>query len=355
MRASLALAKRGLGQTWPNPSVGCVIVGRNGVVVGRGRTQAGGRPHAETTALSQAGPGARGATAYVTLEPCAHTGQTGPCAQALLASGITRVVSAIEDPDPRVAGRGHAMLRAAGVQVDIGEGAQEARALNAGFFKRLTTGRPFVTLKLATSLDGRMALANGESQWITGPESRAAGHLLRSRQDAILTGIGTVLSDDPRLDCRLPGLTDRSPVPVVLDTHGRLPASAALLTVSRPNPLIWCCGPGANPAMRAGTVQQTIPLDSHGRLHLASALTELGTQGLTQILVEAGPTVTTAFLAGGHVDEIIWFRAPILLGGDSRAAVSALNLSSLVDAQRFSRVAVSQWGVDLMETYRLGA
>src|SRR5262245_54706539 len=212
MGAALSLAARNLGQTWPNPAVGCVIVDASGHVVGRGFTQRGGRPHAETEALKVAGGRARGGTAYVTLEPCAHHGKTPPCADALVAAGIARCVAAIEDPDPRVSGSGLATLRAAGISVDTGVLAERAKDLNIGFLTRIRAGRPFVALKLATSLDGRIATRSGESRWITGEAARAFGHLLRATHDAIAVGSGTVLTDDPELTCRLEGLEDRSPV-----------------------------------------------------------------------------------------------------------------------------------------------
>src|SRR6266705_1008472 len=215
MRAALALARRGLGRVWPNPAVGCAIV-KDGRVVGRGWTQPGGRPHAETEALARAGGAAHGATAYVTLEPCCHSGRTPPCADAL-------VVAALEDPDPRVVGGGLARLRAAGIAVEAGLCAAEAAEINAGFFQRVRLGRPLVTLKLATSLDGRIATASGESRWITGPAARERAHLLRVTHDAILVGTDTVLADNPQLTCRLPGLGHRSPVRIAIDRELRIP------------------------------------------------------------------------------------------------------------------------------------
>ena len=228
MALALSLARRGLGRVWPNPSVGCVIVDRDGHVAGRGRTRDGGRPHAETEALDQAGARARGATAYVSLEPCAHQGQTGPCAQALIDAGVTRVVSAIEDPDPRVAGRGHAMLAAAGVAVQANVLAGHAKALNEGFFSRVVRGRPFVTLKLATTLDGKIALPSGESRWISGEASRSHAHLMRAQHDAIMVGIGSALADNPELTCRIPGHDHSRLVRIVADSKARLPGESNL-------------------------------------------------------------------------------------------------------------------------------
>src|SRR5712691_553149 len=246
MRAALALARRGLGNVWPNPAVGCVIA-RNSKVVGRGWTQPGGRPHAETEALARAGGAAQGATAYVTLEPCSHWGRTPPCADALIAAAVGRVVVAIEDSDPRVAGGGLARLRAAGIAVETGLGAADAAEINAGFLQRVRLGRPLVTLKLATSLDGRIATAAGESRWITGPAARDHAHLLRATHDAILVGTGTVLADDPQLTCRLPGLAGCSPVRVVLDRQLRIPPGADIIAEARQVPTWLVTLPAADP------------------------------------------------------------------------------------------------------------
>ncbi|MFM2366446.1 MAG: hypothetical protein RIR95_1054, partial [Pseudomonadota bacterium] len=238
MAHALRLAARGLGRTWPNPAVGCLVV-KNGVVLGRGWTQPGGRPHAETMALAQAAEGARGATAYVTLEPCAHHGKTPPCANALIDAGVARVVSAATDPDPRVADRGHAMLRAAGISVTEGVLEAEAVALNEGFFQRILRGTPLVTLKLALTLDGRIANAAGASQWITGPLARRTVHMQRAVHDAVMVGIGTALADDPDLTVRDLGVSHQ-PVRIVIDSHLRLPATGRLARSARINP-VWVC------------------------------------------------------------------------------------------------------------------
>src|SRR5688572_19319773 len=248
MAAALSLAARNLGQVWPNPAVGCVIVDQVGHVVGRGFTQRGGRPHAETEALKMAGDRAKGSTAYVTLEPCSHHGKTPPCAEALVAAGVKRCVAAIEDPDPRVSGRGLATLRDAGIAVETGVLADRARDLNAGFLTRVTKGRPLVALKLATSLDGRIATRAGESRWITGEEARAYGHRLRATHDAIAVGSGTVLADDPELTCRIPGLEHRSPVRLVFDRRGRIPVTAKVLTEVPPT---WIIGEQARAVKNA--------------------------------------------------------------------------------------------------------
>lgn len=348
MQNALSLARRGLGTTAPNPSVGCVIVA-HGRVVGRGWTQAGGRPHAETQALERAGPAAKGATAYVTLEPCAHHGQTGPCAQALIDAGISRVVSAMEDPDPRVSGRGHAMLRAAGVHVSQGVCSTQAQAMNAGFLNRVKAGQPWVTLKVAASLDGRTALASGVSQWITGPQARAVGHALRADHDAILTGIGTVIADDPALDCRLPGLADRSPVRFIADTHGRLPPTARVLR-QPPGGKVYVlttnagfAAPSAEPIL--------VPRSSSGCLDVVQMLMATAARGVTRLLVEAGPRLTTAFVQAGAADEIVWFHSGAVLGGDARAAIGPLGLDQLAHAPQYRRIALARWGDDVMETY----
>lgn len=355
MAAALALARRGLGRTWPNPNVGCVIV-KDGRVVGRGWTQAGGRPHAETEALGRAGAAARGAIAYVTLEPCSHTGRTPPCADALVAAGIARAVVAVGDPDPRVDGRGVARLRQAGIAVSEGVGRAAAAALNEGFFRRVRDGRPLVTLKLATSLDGRIALANGESRWITGPEARRRGHLLRAEHDAILVGSGTALADDPDLTCRLPGLEDRSPVRIVADARLRLPLAARLVreAVAVPTWLLTAPGHTAErlaPYAAAGVEILPVPAGPAGGLDPAAALAALGGRGITRLLVEGGGRLAAALLGAGLVDRLAWFRAARVIGGDGRPAVAALDLPSLAAAPGFRREAVMALGDDLLETY----
>ena len=249
MALALTLGRRGLGRTWPNPAVGAVVVG-DGLIVGRGWTQAGGRPHAEVEALRRAGAAARGATLYVTLEPCSHHGKSPPCADAVIAAGIARVVSALEDPNPEVAGAGHARLRAAGIAVDVGLGADEARRDHAGHIRRMRECRPHVMLKLAASADGKAGAAGRKPVAITGEPAREHMHLLRAQSDAIMTGIGTALADDPVLTCRLPGVADRSPVRVVLDSRLRLPPASRLAGSARQVPLWVVTGPDAPPAPR---------------------------------------------------------------------------------------------------------
>ncbi|HSH17435.1 MAG TPA: bifunctional diaminohydroxyphosphoribosylaminopyrimidine deaminase/5-amino-6-(5-phosphoribosylamino)uracil reductase RibD, partial [Verrucomicrobiae bacterium] len=309
----MGLARRAVGATAENPAVACVIV-RDGVVVGRGVTQPGGRPHAETEALRRAGSAARGATAYVTLEPCAHHGQTPPCAEALVSAGIARVVAAARDPDPRVNGGGFQVLEQAGIKVVTGLFSEDASHLMAGFLARLRSGRPHVTLKCATSLDGRIATANGDSKWITGPDARARAHLMRARSDAILVGIGTVLADDPLLDCRLPGLQLRSPARVVLDSTLRLPADCRLLATAARLRTIILTTAAANPdtvaALEAkGCEVRIIGTDENGRVALDAACATLGKLGFGRVLAEGGGTVSAGLIKGALVDEIAWFRA----------------------------------------------
>lgn len=339
MGAALGLAARNLGRVWPNPSVGCVIV-KDGVVVGRGVTAPGGRPHGEPQALAQAGEAARGATVYVSLEPCNHHGKTPPCSEALVAAGVGRVVVACEDPDPRVSGGGIRRLRDAGIQVDVGLLEQDALDLNFGFITRILKGRPGVTLKLATSLDARIATVTGHSQWITGPESRARGHLLRANHDAILVGIGTVLADDPELTCRLPGLEDRSPVRVVMDSALRLPPTAKLVKGASDVPTWVMTSPSAD-SERASALEGEgvrvirVPNGTDGRLSVPKALSALAELGITRLLVEGGAAVATSFVRADLADRIEWFRAPLLIGGDGKAAIGSLDVDQLREAPNF--------------------
>ena len=357
MRAALALARRGLGAVWPNPAVGCVIV-KEGRIVGRGWTQPGGRPHGETEALGRAGEAARGATAYVSLEPCCHWGRTPPCTDALIAAGIGRVVVAVEDADPRVAGEGMERLRAAGLDVETGLCAAEAAEVNAGFFCRLRNGRPLVTLKLATSLDGRIATGRGESQWITGPPARDRAHALRGAHDAIMVGVGTVIADDPQLTCRLPGLAHRSPVRVVVDRYLRVPPTMRLFSDPRMAPTWVMTLPSADPARRqmllsAGAIVIDIDPGSDGNGSLAAALAALGERGITRLLVEGGGRLAAAFVGAGLVDRVVWAHAPMLIGGDGVPAIAELGLGMLSAAPRFERLSAESVGEDMMTVYRV--
>lgn len=357
MGAALGLARRGLGRTWPNPSVGCVIVGADDRVVGRGHTQPGGRPHAEVEALAQAGEKARGATAYVTLEPCAHHGKTPPCADALVAAGIKRCVIATGDPDPRVAGGGTAILKAAGIEILEGVLEEEARELNAGFFARIELGRPLVTLKLATSLDGKIATLAGESKWITGPAVRGLGHQLRASHDAILVGSGTALADDPELTCRLPGLEDRSPIRIVLDSRLRLPLDSKLATDQSRHPTWLVTGADhasakLAPYREAGLTLLQLPTGTSGRIDLPAVLATLGERGLTRLLVEGGANLATSLLAADLVDRLAWFQAPMVIGDDGMAGIGELGRAQLDRIQRFALLSDQRMGPDGFAFYR---
>ncbi len=358
MAAALALARRGAGQTWPNPHVGCVIV-RAGRVVGRGATAPGGRPHAETQALAMAAEAARGATAYVTLEPCAHHGQTPPCADALIAAGIARVVVATGDPDPRTDGAGLARLREAGIDVATGLRGQEAAETAAGFVSRITAGRPLVTLKLATTLDGRIATHGGESQWITGVPARRAAHALRARHDAVMAGVGTVAADDPLLTCRLPGARARPLVRLVADSHLRTPLTARLVATAHDDPTWLLHHEAADPARvaafaAAGVRAIPVPAGEAG-LNLPAAFRALGEAGLTSVLVEGGALLAAALLHADLVDRIAWFHAPAVMGGDGVPAAQAFGVASLAAMPRFERLAQRPMGADMLTEFRRAA
>ncbi|MCJ1901501.1 MULTISPECIES: bifunctional diaminohydroxyphosphoribosylaminopyrimidine deaminase/5-amino-6-(5-phosphoribosylamino)uracil reductase RibD [Paracoccus] len=322
MRHALALARRGLGNVWPNPAVGCVLL-RDGAVVGRGWTQPGGRPHAEVMALAQAGEAARGATAYVTLEPCAHHGMTPPCAEALVRAGIARVVTALTDPDPRVAGRGHAILRAAGIEVTEGICEAEARAVQRGFLSRIQRGRPMLTLKLGASFDGRIATASGESQWITGAEARRHVHALRLGHDAVMVGGETARVDRPGLNVRGFGPV-RQPVRIVVS--------------SRPLPDLPNEGPEHGPLWQLAGRPEDV-------------MAELGVRGLTRVLCEGGGVLAASLLRAGLVDQLIGYSAGVVLGGDGRAGIGALGLGRLADAPRFRLAETRRIGPDVLHRW----
>ena len=359
MRAALALARRSLGRTWPNPAVGCVIA-KDGRIVARGRTQDGGRPHAEVDALGKAGEAARGATVYVTLEPCSHFGKSPPCADALVRAGVARVVSAMEDPNPEVNGQGHARLRDAGIEVEVGEGASEAGEINAGFLLRVRAGRPLFHLKLASSLDGRIATASGESKWITGEGARADGHRLRAVHDAILVGAGTVAADDPDLTCRLPGLGAYSPVRIVLDSKAGLAQSSKLATTARQVPVWLLCTNAAPAEKRRGLHQAGVEIievaaAGDGRVDVSAAAQALGQRGLTRVLVEGGGQVAAAFLKASLIDRITSYRAGLVLGADGRSAVGELGFDRLDFAPRFTLVSSRKMQGDTVESWTRGA
>lgn len=355
MARALTLARRGLYGTHPNPRVGCVIVA-GGELVGEGWHERAGGPHAEVVALKAAGSRARGATCYVSLEPCAHHGRTPPCVEALIESGVSRVVCAMTDPNPQVGGRGIALLAAAGIGVDNGLLGADAAALNAGFISRMSRGRPLVRCKLGMSLDGRIAMASGESQWITSVQARRDVQRLRAMSSAVMTGIGTALADDPRLDVRDPmfGETPRQPLRVVVDSDLRLPSAARLLT-----------GPGSaliaaraealgTPAVLEAAGAEVLRLPAHEcGVDLAALLEALAAREINEVLLEAGPTLNGAMLAAGLVDELVLYAAPVLLGNAARGLLSLPGLERLAEAPRLQLKDVRRVGPDLRITAAL--
>ena len=358
MQLALALGRRGLGRTWPNPAVGAVIVRETAggpVVVGRGWTQPGGRPHAETEALRRAGSAAHGATLYVTLEPCSHHGKTAPCAHAVVAAGIARVVSALEDPNPQVAGQGHARLRAAGIDVEVGIGAEEARRAHAGHISRIRNGRPHVTLKLAISADGKVALAGRRPVAITGEEARARVHLMRAQSDAILIGIGTARTDDPALTCRLPGMLASSPVRVVLDRALRLSPDGVLARTARETPVWLFAGRDApiasEHALQARGVEIIRIAVARGRPDVAAVLKELAARGITRVMVEGGPMAAAAFVSAGLLDAAVLLRSRMNIGPEGVDALEGLPLESLTKSNDLRRVGSEQAGADTLEYF----
>jgi diaminohydroxyphosphoribosylaminopyrimidine deaminase/5-amino-6-(5-phosphoribosylamino)uracil reductase len=356
MELALTLGRRGQGRTWPNPAVGAVVV-KDGVIVGRGWTQPGGRPHAEPEALRRAGEAARGATLYVTLEPCSHVGKSPPCADAIMAAGIARVVSAIEDPNPEVAGQGHARLRAAGIAVEIGLGALEAAHDHAGHFSRVRDKRPHVILKLAVSSDDKIGAAGRKPVAISGEAAKARVHLLRAQCDAILVGIGTVLADDPLLTCRLPGMEPQSPVRVVLDRSLRIPGTSRLVHSARETPL-WVMTSNlseAPAAMKLGAagalVIRVATTATPPGLDLAAVLRALSEKGITRLLVEGGARVASSFVAASLVDEAWLLRGPDAVGTDGIAALDALPLTAITQSPAFKRSASETLQKDTLTIY----
>ena len=355
MQHALALGRRGMGQVWPNPAVGCVIV-KDSRIIGRGWTQEGGRPHAEAMALAQAGAEARGATAYVTLEPCAHQSPRGPsCASSLVEAGLARVVGAIEDPDPRTAGQGFARLRAAGIVVDVGLGAETARLDHAGFIKRITTGLPWVTLKLAATLDGRIATATGESQWITGPQARQMVHLMRAEHDAVMVGAGTARKDDPLLNVRGFGAR-RQPVRVIWSRGLDLPESSKLVETAKEIPLWLVHGEAVDPPRQAAWISRGASLlavgEAGGSLDPLAALQALAGQGLTRIFCEGGGQLAATLLKAGLVDEVAVFSAGAVIGADGTPMMGDMGLTQLSAAPRFRLHDLRRIGSDILHIWR---
>jgi diaminohydroxyphosphoribosylaminopyrimidine deaminase/5-amino-6-(5-phosphoribosylamino)uracil reductase len=355
MSLALSLGQRGQGRCWPNPAVGCVLV-NGGRIVGRGWTQPGGRPHAETVALDQAGPLARGATAFVSLEPCAHHGKTPPCCDALVSAQVSRVVIALRDPDPRVNGRGMARIRAAGIPVDEGICAAEAEQSHAGFLLRQRTGRPALMLKLASSLDGRIATASGESQWITGPTARRHVHALRARHDAVLVGGGTARADDPALTVRGLGTTHQ-PVRIVATRRLDLPEDGTLARTATQCP-VWLLHGADAPMDRVSRWQargarcMPVACGSDRALDPAACLSALGSAGLNTVFCEGGGALASALLSAGLVDDLIWFTAGLALGAEGRPALGAMGISALSQAPRFDLVDTRNVGGDTMQHWR---
>ncbi|WP_353472862.1 bifunctional diaminohydroxyphosphoribosylaminopyrimidine deaminase/5-amino-6-(5-phosphoribosylamino)uracil reductase RibD [Salipiger sp. H15] len=353
MAHALRLGRRGMGKCWPNPAVGCVLI-REGRVVGRGWTQPGGRPHAEVMALRDAGPQARGATAYVTLEPCAHTGKTPPCASALIGAGVARVVAPIADSDPRVAGQGFEMLRKAGIEVTTGVMAEEAARDHAGFFLKTESGRPWVTLKLASSFDGRIATATGESKWITGPEARRVVHGLRANHDAVMVGAGTARADDPELTVRGWGDVPQ-PVRVIASRLIDVPLMSRLAATAREVPVWIVHGPEAASETRrawqscgATLIQSRV---TAGRLDPGALLSALGAKGMTRVFCEGGGQLAASLLAADLVDELVGFTAGIALGAEGRPGIGAMGVDTLAEAPRFRLVETRALGGDVMHRW----
>lgn len=352
MRVAIAAARRAEGRSGPNPPVGCAIVSPQNQLLGVGHTASGGRPHAETVALARVPAKARfGATAYVTLEPCAHVGQTGPCASALIAAGIKRVVIAVQDPDNRVNGAGITLLQQAGVSVDVGVCAQSATRVMAGFLTRAALKRPFVSWKTATSLDGMIALSDGQKRWLTGPDMRRFVHLLRSRADAVLSAIGTVLADDPALTCRNKGLSADSPRRFILDGHLRTPMDSILVQTANEIPVTLFCGADV-PSERqsemsaAGVTVTPLPLDDCGRPDLLAALRAIAAVGCNHVFVEAGARLAQSLMQRDLIDRIIWTQSMQVIGGDGIPAISGMSLLALPAQTRYMQDNAGMFGED---------
>lgn len=358
MAAALRLGRRNLGRTYPNPAVGALIVrmeGGTAVVVGRGITAEGGRPHAETEALAAAGKAARGATAYVTLEPCSHEGRTPPCTEALIEAGVARVVTTIDDPDPRVAGGGRAALAAAGIAVTSGVLAEEAARAHAGHIMRVTRGRPHVTLKLAVSADGMIGRREGERMIITGKPAFDAVQAMRTETDAVMIGIGTALVDDPLLTVRLPGLERFSPTRVILDRTARLPVESRLVASARELPLILVVGPDSPSEQRerlldAGVQIVEVPHGAGG-VDIKAALEALAGRGFTRLLVEGGADVASSLVGSDLVDEAIIFRAPVVVGTGGVRALGGYAMSAIERSPRYRQIEAAILGDDQMRRY----
>ncbi len=358
MAAALELAREGLGSSWPNPSVGCMLV-KDGQLIAKGQTSKTGRPHAEQNALALAGENAIGSLAYVSLEPCAHVGETSACADLLAGAGIVKCIYALEDPDPRVSGRGGESMRKSGMEVQSGLLEDEARDLNQGFFLRIKKKRPMITLKLATSSDGKIAAsavsaAGGgtKEKWITGRLAREQGHYMRASHDAILVGLGTILADDPTLTCRIPGSENRSPVRIILDSSLKTPVASKLVQTADKVPVWIISEKAANEKASKkyqgmGVKILTVP-DCRD---LAGVLAHLAEEGLTRLMVEGGAKVSESFLASGFVDHVAWFRAPVELGDDALPALGGKDIALVLRQRGFRRISSEKIGNDVLEKF----
>jgi diaminohydroxyphosphoribosylaminopyrimidine deaminase/5-amino-6-(5-phosphoribosylamino)uracil reductase len=354
MDSALNLARRGLGNTWPNPTVGCVIV-KNNRVVGRGWTLPGGRPHAETEALRNAGQNAIGSIVYVTLEPCNHYGKTPPCTEALIEAGVKKVVIATLDPDARVAGGGQTRLEEAGISVEVGLSRLEADEINQGFFSRVKMSKPFITLKLATTLDGKIATRNGESEWISGEVSRKAGHKLRAHHDAIMVGSGTAIIDNPSLTCRLSGIENTHKLRIILDGRLRMPEDGVLAQTAKKVPvLIFTVLGDKDKSKKVKRLEalgvSVVFIEKNGKhLDFKSIMAELSARGITRLLVEGGGSLAASLIVADLVDEIAWFRAPTIMGDDGLSGVAELGLDKLDNITKFLRKSYLTLGEDSLE------
>jgi diaminohydroxyphosphoribosylaminopyrimidine deaminase/5-amino-6-(5-phosphoribosylamino)uracil reductase len=358
MAAALRLGRRNLGHTGTNPAVGCIIVRQERqarIVVGRGWTAVGGRPHAEKEALAEAGAAAQGATAYVTLEPCAHEGAVPPCAEALIAAGVARVVSAMEDPDPRTVGRGHARLAAAGIAVTTGILVARAAEAHSGHIARMKKARPHVTLKLAVSADGMIGKRVGERMLISGLPAFEAVQAMRTTFDVVMIGIGTVMTDDPNLTVRLPGLSARSPARVILDANARLPVGSRLVQSAKETPLIAIIGAAAPAENKAALAEAGVTLieapGSGDKLDLGAALAALSEHGFTRVFAEGGAQVAASLIAGDLVDEVVLFRADVVVGPDGVRALAGTALSAIERSPRYALAETATFGEDTMRRY----
>ena len=355
MRSALNLARTGLGRVWPNPSVGCIVV-KESHVVGRGRTADSGRPHAETVALEMAGDQTKGAHVYVSLEPCVHHGHTGPCAQALIEAEVTKVIIAVEDSDPRVKAQGMEMLRDAGIEVVVGILEDQARDLNQGFFLRYAQGRPFISLKTATTLDSKIATKTGQSKWITGELARGRAHLIRAGHDAIAVGVNTVLEDNPSLTARLPEL-EHYGVRIIFDTNLRLAGTEKIFEKSADHPVwiitsIEATNEKAKPLVNAGADIVTIPKNDQGQIDLKAAMSELSEKGITRLLVEGGAGLMTSFMKAELYDQLYWFRAGSVIGADGLSAAQPLGIENIDQKIHLNHAEQMTLGEDVLDIYR---